>query len=96
MTPLGRTKILAALSLGTAAVLAPAAYLGFETTIGGVWSHNRALDACAATPSPRSISNRAETSVRDSWTWWLPGHSHVCVYETPQGRTILRPVPSFK
>ena len=78
MTPLGRTKILAALSLGTAAVLAPAAYVGFEATIGGVWSH------------------RAGISVRDRCTWWLPGHTHVCVYETPQGRTILRPVPSLK
>ncbi len=98
MTPLGRTKILAALSLGTAAVLAPAAYVGFEATIGGVWSHNRALDACAATPTTRSIANRVGVgiSVRDRWTWWLPGHSHVCVYDMPDGRTILRPVPPFK
>ncbi len=97
MTPLGRTKIVAVLSLGTAAVLAPAAYVGFEATIGRVWSHNHALDACAATPTPKSISNRAVgISVRESWNWWLPGHSHVCVYDMPRGRAILRPVPSYK
>lgn len=72
-------------------------FIGYEATIGGVWSHNEALDKCAATPTVNGISNRAVgISAQDSWTWWLPGHSHVCVYEMPDGRTIVRPVPSVE
>src|SRR4051812_37228308 len=86
VTPRRRAWIVVLLSFATAAVLIAAADIGFEVTIGGAWSHNRAFDACAATPSTRSISNRAESiSVRDRWNWWLPGHSHKCVYEMPNG-----------
>ena len=96
VTPRRWAKILVLLSLATVSILIPAGYLGFEATIGGVWSHNHALDACAATPSTRSISNRARgISVRDRWNWWLPGHSHTCVYDMPNGKTILRRVPSL-
>jgi len=93
-TPRRRTKILALTALCTALVTTPAAYLGYETTIGGVWSHNTALQACSMTPTAGSISNRpgVDTAVRDRWTWWPPGHAHTCVYRMPNGKTILRPV----
>ena len=95
MTPRRRTAILAALSFGTALVLAPAVYLGYEWTIGGVWSHNQSLDRCARTPNTERgrLANRSEISATDRWTWWPPGHAHRCVYLTPNGRTVVRPVP---
>jgi hypothetical protein len=95
--PLRKTKILAVLLVATAAVTVPAGYVGFEATIGGVSSHNEAMTACASTPTASSIANRSTgVSVQDNWTWWFPGHSHVCVYDMPGGRAILRPVPSYK
>ena len=94
VTPIRRTTIVAALSLGTLVSAVAAGYVGFEATIGGTWSHNRAMNACAATPSPIGISNRAAgVSVRDTWTWWLPGKSHVCVYTMKDGTKVVDPVP---
>lgn len=95
VTPIRRTTILASLSLGMAVVAVATGYVGFEATIGGTSSHNRAITSCAATPSLDRISNRAAgVSVRDTWTWWLPGHSHVCVYEMKDGTRVVRPVPA--
>ena len=96
MSPLRRTQVLTALVLGTALLLVPSAFIGYEATIGGVWSHNTALDACGMRATANSAYEKAEIGVRDRWTWWLPGHSHVCVYDLPGGRTITRPVPVFR
>jgi hypothetical protein len=60
------------LSLATAVAL----YFVFLVTVGGTWSHNEALDACAA-KAPRKM----ETGAQDRWRWWPPGHAHRCVYE---------------
>ena len=75
--------------------------LGFLTAVRVTGTDRAAFFSASSCHKPppffdAAANARAETSARDSWTWWLPGHSHVCVYETPQGRTILRPVPSFK
>jgi len=76
VTPRRRTTVLALLAVGTAAIFAPGAYLGYEASIGGVWAHNQALDRCALKHAPRNT----EIGVRDKWKWWLPGHTHVCTY----------------
>src|SRR3954467_4662690 len=91
--PIRRTTLLAVVSLGLVVAAVVAGYVGFMATIGGTGSHEQAIDACAATPSTRSIANRAGgISVRDSWRWWLPGHSHACVYEMKDGTKVVRPV----
>src|SRR4051812_14837184 len=64
--PIRRTTLLAVVSLGLVVAAVVAGYVGFMATIGGTWSHEQAIDACAATPSTSSISNRAAgISVRD-------------------------------
>jgi hypothetical protein len=92
VTPLQRTKIVAGLLLATIAVLGPGSYIGYEATIGGGWSHNQALDACAIVEGEHPYDN-AEIGARDKWIWWLPGHSHACVYDMPDGKQLVRPVP---
>jgi hypothetical protein len=80
--------------LATIAVLGSASYLGYQATIGCLWSHNQALDACVVAVEGNRAYDKAAISARDTWTWWLPGHSHVCVYDLPDGGEIVRPVPS--
>src|SRR3954451_15899116 len=93
--PIRRTTLLAVVSLGLVVAAVVAGYVGFMATIGGTWSHEQAIDACAATPSTSSIPSRAAGfSVRESWRWWLPGHSHACVYEMKDGTKVVRPVPA--
>jgi hypothetical protein len=91
--PAGTAKIVALLSAGTLAVLGPAGYVGYKASIGGVWDHNRALEDCDIAVETNPVYRKAEIGVRDKWTWWLPGHSYTCVYDIPDGRTILKPPP---
>jgi hypothetical protein len=91
VTPRRRTAILAALSLGTVAILLPAAYIGYQATIGGKPSD----ELCFVNPA--SSSSLAARSVGYSttkkWTWRPPRYVFTCVYEMRGGRTLRRPPP---
>jgi hypothetical protein len=87
MTPRRKALTLALLSLGAAAVLVPAVYVGYQATIG---SHVAGNQCDATPPGDRLAMHAVGHRSRQRWRWWRPGYDVTCLYEMPDGSTVAR------